>query len=214
MFGSDTGLDPSLGHLPQPHVFQPHPIIRPELIDNNGTLRATDIRITWTGSDTFLPGVKIAGPDVTEQPTGPRPVRDYVGCDISTPRQPPTLAPCLEIPNTCTPLLRRPPQDNRYGYRPAEPIQRFNNKSLNWSSWFRHFRVVAHQRALQLFSYLDETAVNVEHELGDDLVSRPPGPDFMASCDVIMKTQIRLPTLSQTYVVSATRKAHQNFDRS
>ena len=124
-------LDPSLGHLPQPHAFQPHFIMRPELIDNNGNLRATDIGITWTGSDTFLHGVKIVGPDATEQPTGPQPamstpyppVRYHVGCNMSTPRQPPTLAPCLDIPNTCTPLCQ-PPQDNRQGYRPAAPIQR------------------------------------------------------------------------------------------
>ena len=64
-------LDPSVGHPPPPRAFQPHPIIRPELIDNDGNLRATDIGITWTGSDTFLHGVKIVGPDVTEQFTGP-----------------------------------------------------------------------------------------------------------------------------------------------
>ena len=58
--------------------------------------------------------------------------------------------------------------------RPAAPIQRFNNKSLNWPAWFRHFRTVAdvhawlkEQRALQLVSYLDETAMNVAQELGD-----------------------------------------------
>ena len=52
---------------------------------------------------------------------------------------------------------------------------RFNNKSLNWPSWFRHFRAVADvhgwdksRRALQLASYLDETAMNVAQELGDD----------------------------------------------
>ena len=85
-------LDPSSGRLPQPNAFQPHPIIRLELIDNNGNLRATDIGITSTGSDTFLHGVKIVGPDVAEQPTGPRPaastpyqpVRDHVGCNMST----------------------------------------------------------------------------------------------------------------------------------
>ena len=140
-------LDPSSGRLPQPDAFQPHPIIRPDLIDNNGNLRATNIGIT---SDTFLHGVKVVGPDVAEQLTGPRPatstpyqpVRDHVGCNMSTPRQPPTLPPCLEIPDMCTPL-RRPPQENRQGYRPAAPIQRFNNKSLNWPSWFRHFRAVA-----------------------------------------------------------------------
>ena len=62
-------LDPSVGHPPQPRTSQPHPIIRPDLIDENGNLRATDIGIIWTGSETFLHGVKIVGPDVTEQPT-------------------------------------------------------------------------------------------------------------------------------------------------
>ena len=60
-------------------------------------------------------------------------------------------------------------------YRPAAPIQHFNNKSLNWPAWFRHFRAVAdvhgwdkNQRAQQLVSYLDETAMNVAQQLGDD----------------------------------------------
>ena len=50
-------LDPLSGRLPQPDAFQPHPIIHPDLIDNNGNLRATYIGITWAGSDTFLHGV-------------------------------------------------------------------------------------------------------------------------------------------------------------
>ena len=57
----------------------------------------------------------------------------------------------------------------------SAPIQRFNNKSLNWPAWFRHFRAVADvhgwnksQRALQLVSYMDEAAMNVAQELGDD----------------------------------------------
>ena len=69
----------------------------------------------------------------------------------------------------------RSPPEARQGYRPAAPIQRFNNKSLNWPAWFRHFRAVAdvhgwskEQRALQLVSYLDETAMNVAQELGDN----------------------------------------------
>ena len=172
-------LDPSVGHPPQPRAFQPQPIIRPELIDDNGNLRATDIEITWTGSETFLHGVEIVGPDVTDHTntisTPYQPVRDHVGCNLSTPRQLPTLAPCLKIPDTCTPL-RRPHQNNRQGYRPAAPIQRFNNKSLNWPSWFRYFQAVtdvhgwdSHQRVLQLVSYLDETAMNVAQELGDEL---------------------------------------------
>ena len=70
--------------------------------------------------------------------------------------------------------MRRPSTETRQGYRPAAPIQRFNNKSLNWPAWFRHFRAVADvhgwtkdQRALQLVSYLDETAMNVAQKLGD-----------------------------------------------
>ena len=116
------------------------------------------------------------------QPTRPRsatstpyqPVRDHGGCNRSIPRQPTTIPRCLEIPDTCTPL-RRINQECRQGYRPVAPIQRFNNKSLNWSCWFRHFRAVADvhgwdkgQRALQLVSYLDETAMNVAQQLGDD----------------------------------------------
>ena len=229
-------LDPPSGRLPQPDAFRPHPIIRQDLMDNDGNLRATDIGITWAGTDAFLHGVKVVGPrpatstpyqptgprpemstpsqsamstphqptgprpatstpyqpatstpyqpatSTPHQPTGPRPatstpcqpVKDHGGCNKSTSGQPPTLPTCLEIPDTCTPL-RRAPQENRQGYRPAAPIQRFNNKSLNWPSWFRNFRTVAdvhvwddNQRALQLVSYLDETAMNVVQELGDD----------------------------------------------
>ena len=90
--------------------------------------------------------------------------------DMSTPRQPLGRLACLEVPDT--PLHR---QEGRQSYRPAAPIQRFNNKSLNWPAWFRHFRAVAdvhgwvkNQRVLQLVSYLDETAMNVAQELGDD----------------------------------------------
>ena len=74
---------------------------------------------------------------------------------------------CLEVPDA---PLHRVGQEGL-----VAPIQRFNNKSLNWPAWFRHFRVVAdvhgwdkNQRALQLVSYLDETAMNVAQELGDD----------------------------------------------
>ena len=70
--------------------------------------------------------------------------------------------------------LHRPAVESRQGYHPAAPIQRFNNKSLNWPAWFRHFRAVAdvhgwskEQRALQLVAYLDKTAMNVAQGLGD-----------------------------------------------
>ena len=155
-------LDPPSGHLPRLDASRPHPIIPQNLMDNDGNLRATDIDITWAGSDTFLHGVKVVGPATStphqptrprpatstpyqpatltpHQPTGPRPamstpyqpVGDHGGCSMSTPRQPPTFPTCLEIPDTCAPL-RRAPQENRQGCRLAAPIQRFNNKSLNW----------------------------------------------------------------------------------
>ena len=100
---------------------------------------------------------------------------------MSTPYQP-TLGQDRDLgPSSVRPVtpevdyqMRRPPTEIRQGYRPAAPIQRFNNKSLIWPAWFRHFRAVADvhgwnkdQRALQLVSYLDETAMNVAQELGD-----------------------------------------------
>ena len=153
-------LDSPSGHPPRPDTSQPHPIISQELIDGEGNLRASDIGITWAGPDTFLHGVKVVGPATStpHQPTGHRPatsipyrpatstpyqlVEEHSGCHMFTPRQPPTLPACLEIPDTSAPL-RRAHQETRQGYRTAAPIQRFNNKSLNWPAWFRHFRAVA-----------------------------------------------------------------------
>ena len=88
--------------------------------------------------------------------------------------RPPTPDIIMVTPDPDT-HIRRSPTETRQGYRPAAPIQRFNNKSLNWPAWFRHFRAVADvhgwskdQRALQLVSYLDETAMNVAQELLSD----------------------------------------------
>ena len=103
-----------------------------------------------------------------------QPTRYHDRENASTTAQPPTTLTPLTVPDAEI-QLRHPPQEIRQGYRPAAPIQLFNNKSLNWPSWFRHFRAVADvhgwskdQRALQLLSYLDETAMNVAHELGDN----------------------------------------------
>ena len=161
----------------RPDNAPPHPIIQPDLIDNEGNLHAEDIGITWEGSDTFIHGVRVVASDATNMPARRRPststpyqpVRKHALCGMSTPRQPLGRPVCLEVPDA-------PPhrQEGRQGHRPAAPI-RFNNKSLNWPAWFRHFRAVAdvhgwdkRQRALQLVSYLDETAMNVAQELGDD----------------------------------------------
>ena len=88
--------------------------------------------------------------------------------------QPPTPVTPVILPDGDV-HLHGPSPEARQGYRPAAPIQRFNNTSLNWPAWFRHFRAVAdvhgwskEQRALQLVSYLDETAMNVVQELGDN----------------------------------------------
>ena len=80
---------------PQPHMdaVTPHPIVRPDLIDNKGNLRAADISMTWQGSDTFLHDVKVFGPNAAEPPLRPRPatstpyipVWEHVSCHMSTP---------------------------------------------------------------------------------------------------------------------------------
>ena len=94
--------------------------------------------------------------------------------DLGTPSTRPLTPETITVTPEVDIQMRRPPTDTRQGYRLAAPIQRFNNKSLNWPAWFRHFRAVADvhgwskdQRALQLVSYLDETAMNVAQELGD-----------------------------------------------
>ena len=66
--GDLTGLvQRSLDHpatqCHRPETTPPHPIIQPDLIDNEGNLRAEDIRITWEGSDTFLHGVRVVASD-------------------------------------------------------------------------------------------------------------------------------------------------------
>ena len=100
-------------------------------------------------------------PSITSRPSSPETIE--FGPEI------------IPINRPATDHLNRPTVEARQGYRPAAPIQRFNNKSLNWPAWFRHFRAVAdvhgwskEQRALQLVSYLDETAMNVAQELGDN----------------------------------------------
>ena len=162
---------------PREETGRPHPLIRPDLIDSRGNLRATDIGITWQGSDTFLHDVRVAGPEEDIEDTRHRPatstpyppVREHPSCGMSTPR--PLRPVCMEIPETPT---HRTGQEGRPSHRPAAPIQRFNNKSIGWPAWFRHFKAVADvhgwdkdQRAQQMVSYLDEKAMNVGQELSD-----------------------------------------------
>ena len=169
-------LDRPATQRPRPEATQQHPIIQPDLIDNEGNLPAEDIGITWESSDTFLYGVRVVGSDAAKMP-GPQRLStstpyqlEHAACDISTPRQPLGRPVCLEVPDA---LLHR--QEGRQSYRLAAPIQRFNSKLLNWPAWFRHFRAVPdvhgwdkNQRGLQLVSYIVETAMNVAQELGND----------------------------------------------
>ena len=165
----------------------PTPKINTDVLDGEGNLRAADIGVTWANGETFLHGVRVVGSEIPG-PTGRVPImstpyperRD--GGQVTPPltgrpSSPQTIEFGPEIITVTRPAEQsyRPAAEPRQGYRPAAPIQRFNNKSLNWPAWFRHFRAVAdvhgwskEQRALQLVSYLDETAMNVAQELGDN----------------------------------------------
>ena len=164
-----------------PACMRPQPVLQVDVMDEEGNLCAADIGITWENNETFLHGVWVVGPVLPRQ-TGMGPAMStpyppiggrYRDNTPSTAR-PPTSEMAEVTPDVDT-HIRRPPPEIRQGYRPAAPIQRsINNKSLNWPTWFRHFRAVADvhgwnkdQRALQLVSYLDETAMNVAQELGD-----------------------------------------------
>ena len=166
----------------------PTPKMQTDVLDEDGNLRAADIGITWADNETFLHGVRVVGTRIP-RPTGHEPVmstpypegrNDDRGSSPITgrPSSPETIEfgpETIPIARPAADHLHRLAMEARQGYRPAAPIQRFNNKSLNWLAWFRHFHAVAdvhgwskEQRALQLVSYLDETAMNVAQELGDN----------------------------------------------
>ena len=161
--------------------MRPHPVIQTDVLDEEGNLRAADIGITWEDNETFLHGVRVVGPGPPRSAgMGPvmstpyQPMRDHDRDNTSTTALPPTPRTPVTVPDVDI-RLRRPSPEIRQGYRPAAPIQRFNNKSLNWPAWFRNFRAVADvhgwskdQRALQLVFYLDEIVMNVAQELGDN----------------------------------------------
>ena len=101
-------MDRPTVHQPRQDVATPHPIIRPDLIDSGGNLRAADIGITWQGSYTFLHGLKVVGPDTAGPSLQPRLAtsrpyqlkRECASCDVSTLHQPPVPPTCLEISET------------------------------------------------------------------------------------------------------------------
>ena len=102
------GLDRPVLYHPQQDAFAPYPIIRQDLIDSEANLRATDIGITWEGSDAFFHGVKVVGLNAAGLPMRPRPstsppyqsVREHFECSMSTPRQPLMQPMCLGTPDT------------------------------------------------------------------------------------------------------------------
>ena len=114
-------LDGRPPQRPQTEAGRPHPIIRSDLIDDRGNLRAADIGITWKGGDTFLHGVRVVGTNEDTHHLRPRPatstpyspVREYPPCSMSTSRS--THPVCLEIPAT---PAHRTGQEGRPGYRP------------------------------------------------------------------------------------------------
>ena len=148
---------------------RPYPLIRPELIHGRGNLREEDIGITWQDGDTFLHGVWVAGrredmednrrrpamstpyppgrediEDTRHRPamsTPYPPSREHPSCDMSTPGFPRPV--CIEISDTPPHQHTAPRPEGRSGHKPAAPIQRFNNKTIGWPAWFRHFNAVA-----------------------------------------------------------------------
>ena len=161
-----------------PELTRPHPVIRTDVLDEDGNLRGADIGITWAGNETFLHGVRVVGPGPPRplwigpaMSTPYQPTKDHDMENMSTLAQPPTPSTPLTVPDADI-QLRRPQQEICQVYRPAAPIQRFNNKSLIGHGWSKD------QRALQLVSYLDETAMNVAQELGDS---------YLYNYDVLVK---------------------------
>ena len=189
-YGSSPAATQPYG--PSTPTARPRPAMQADVLDEDGNFRVADIGITWEDNETFLHGVRVVGPKFS-RPTGQEPVmstpypqrRDSDRNSSSMITQPATPGTPVVTPDRDA-HLHRPSPEARQGYRLAAPIQRFNNKSLNWPAWFRHFRAVADvhgwnkdQRALQLVSYLDETAMNVAQELGDN--------DLYPNYDVLVK---------------------------
>ena len=168
-----VGPDPSRRSSMRPAMSMPHQLMGGRNRDDSpSTVHQQTRPVMSTPYQPTLGQDRDDSPSTVHQQT--RPV-------MSTPYQP-TLGQDRDLGSSSvrpvTPeadyQMRRPPTENHQGNRPAAPIQRFINKSLNWPAWFRHFRAVADvhgwnkdQRALQLVSYLDETAMNVAQELGD-----------------------------------------------
>ena len=146
-YGSSPAATQPYG--PPTPTARPRPAMQADVLDADGNLRAADIGITWEDNETFLHGVRVVGPKFS-RPTGQEPVMstpyprggndDQSSSSMTT--QPPSLETPVIRPEREVHLHRSSPEA-RQGYQPAAPIQRFNNKSLNWPAWFCHFHAVA-----------------------------------------------------------------------
>ena len=229
-----------------PPTTRPRPAMQTDVLDANGNLRAADIGITWEDNETLLHSVRVVGPNFS-RPTGQGPVMSTPypwggdgdrNCSSMITQPPTPVTPVIVLDGDVH--LHRPSPEARQGYRPAAPIHRFNNKSLNWPAWFRHFRAVAdvhgwskEQRALQLVSYLDETAMNVVQELGDNklynyyvlvrLLSaalirlrecRHSALDFTGDPVVITRMRTHLLMPLQSCAGRAIHRVHRSCDKS
>ena len=140
-YGTTPAMARSYG--PTTPTGRPRPPIQADMLDADGNLRAEDIGITWENNETFLHGVRVVGSRLS-RPTGLEPVMSTLyprgggddGSPLSVTTQPPSPETPEFRPEREIHQYRNPPEA-RQGYRPATPIQRFNNKSLNWPAWFR-----------------------------------------------------------------------------
>ena len=78
-------------------TMRPHPVIQPDVLNEDCNLCAADIGITWAGNETFLHGVRVVGPGPPRSAgMGPvmstpyQPTRDHDRENVSTTAQPPT----------------------------------------------------------------------------------------------------------------------------
>ena len=127
---------------------EPRPAMQTDVLDEDGNLRAADIGITWADNETFLHGVRVVGTKFS-RPTGQEPVmstpylegrNDDRGPSPMTGR--PTSPETFEFGPETVPIAHpagdhphRPATEARQGYWPVAPMERFNNKSLNWPAW-------------------------------------------------------------------------------
>ena len=109
-----------------PASMRPHAVIRTDVLDGDGNLRAADIGITWAGYETFLHGLRVVGPEGGR--TRPTMVGDWTGdvdaISAGKRQRPGEYIYDSTTADTSTPLtvpnaeiqLRRPPQEVRQGY--------------------------------------------------------------------------------------------------